>query len=72
MRILHANAAYRPLVGGAQTYLRAMSERLVRDGHQVAIGTTDAADIQSFWDPRRPRLPVGEIDLDGVRVVRCR
>jgi glycogen(starch) synthase len=72
MRILHTNAAYWPLVGGAQTYLRAMSGRLARDGHQAVVATTDATGIQSFWDPRRPRLPGGESSLDGVRVVRCR
>jgi glycogen(starch) synthase len=72
MRILHTNAAYWPLVGGAQTYLRAMSERLVRDGHEVVVAATDAEGVQSFWDPRRPRLPQGETTLDGVRLVRSR
>jgi glycogen(starch) synthase len=70
MRVLHTNAAYWPLVGGAQTYLQAMSARLVRDGHQVVVATTDATSVQSFWDPRLPRLPEREVTLDGVRVVR--
>jgi glycogen(starch) synthase len=70
MRVLHTNAAYWPLVGGAQTYLQAMSKRLVRDGHQVVVATTDATSIQSFWDPRQPRLSGQETTLDGVRLVR--
>lgn len=70
MRILHANAAYWPFVGGAETYLRAMSERLVRDGHEVTVATTDATHVQCFWDPRQPRVPERETTLKGVRVVR--
>jgi len=70
MRILHTNAAYWPFVGGAETYLRAMSERLIRDGHDVVVTATDATSVQSFWDPRQPRLPDRETVLNGVRVIR--
>lgn len=70
MRILHANAAYWPFVGGAETYLKAMSERLVRDGHEVIVAATDATRVQCFWDPRQPRVPERETTLNGVRVVR--
>lgn len=70
MRVLHTNAAYWPFVGGAETYLQAMSERLARDGHEVVVATSDATGVQSFWDPRQPRLPGGEVALQGVRVVR--
>jgi len=70
MRILHTNAAYWPFVGGAETYLRAMSERLARDGHDVVVAATDATSVQSFWDPRQPRLPDRETALNGVRVIR--
>jgi glycosyltransferase involved in cell wall biosynthesis len=72
MRILHTNAAYWPFVGGAETYLRAISERLVRDGDVVTVAATDAANVQSYWDPGQPRLPAGESDVDGVQVVRSR
>lgn len=72
MRILHTNAAYWPFVGGAETYLRAISERLARDGHGVTVATTDAASVQCFWDPRQPRVPDRETELDGVAVIRSR
>ncbi len=72
MRILHTNAGYWPFVGGAETYLRAMSERLARDGHQVVVAATDATGVQSHWDPRRPRVAEAETTLNGVRVVRSR
>ncbi len=70
MRVLHANAAYWPFVGGAETYLRAMSERLARDGHEVIVATSDATGVQCFWDPRQPRIAERETTLNGVRVVR--
>ena len=72
MRFLHTNAGYWPFVGGAETYLQAMSERLVRDGHEVVVAAADATSVQGFWDPRQPRLPERETTLNGVRIVRCR
>lgn len=72
MRLLHTNAAYCPFVGGAETYLQAMSERLARDGHSVTVATSDASRVQSFWDPHQPRVPEPETDLNGVHVARSR
>jgi glycosyltransferase involved in cell wall biosynthesis len=59
-------------VGGAETYLRAMSERLVRDGHAVTVATTNASRVQCFWDPRQPRLLEGSTSVNGVSVIRSR
>jgi glycogen(starch) synthase len=70
MRILHTNAGYSPFVGGAETYLQAMSERLTRDGHTVTVATTDATGVQCFWDPRQPRILDLRTRMNGVRVVR--
>jgi glycosyltransferase involved in cell wall biosynthesis len=70
MRILHTNAAYAPFVGGAETYLQAMSERLARDGHSVTVATTDATSVQCFWDPRQPRVRERKVHINGVDVVR--
>ncbi|MGC9332843.1 MAG: glycosyltransferase family 4 protein [Anaerolineae bacterium] len=72
MRVLHANAGYWPFVGGAETYLRAISERLVRDGHQVTVAATDAGGVQCYWDPRQPRITRQEEIVSGVRVIRSR
>lgn len=72
MRVLHTNAAYWPFMGGAETYLQAISERLARDGHEVVVAATDATGVQSFWDPCQPRLPDLDLTLGGVRVVRSR
>ena len=70
MRILHASAAYWPFVGGAETFLQAISERLVRQGHSVLVATTDATNAQCFWDPQQPRIPIREEQVNGVRVIR--
>jgi glycosyltransferase involved in cell wall biosynthesis len=70
MQILHTNAAYWPFVGGAETYLQAMSERLVRDGHSVTVAATNAAGVQSFWDPHQPLIPDRKAAVHGVRVIR--
>jgi glycosyltransferase involved in cell wall biosynthesis len=72
MQILHTNAGYSPFVGGAETYLKAISERLVRDGHSVTVAASDAANVQGFWDPHQPRLPGREETIHGVRVLRDR
>jgi len=72
MRFLHTNAGYWPFVGGAETYLQAMCERLARDRHTVHVATTDAQSVQCFWDPRLPRATPPESELNGVRIVRSR
>jgi glycosyltransferase involved in cell wall biosynthesis len=72
MRILHANAGYWPFVGGAETFVRAISERLVRDGHEVVVATTDATAVQCYWDPGWTRTTRTEGVVDGVHVVRSR
>jgi glycogen(starch) synthase len=72
MRILHISAAYSPFVGGAETYLQAMSERLAQEGHSVTVMTTDATQVQGFWDPHQPRVPEQEADINGVHVARSR
>lgn len=70
MRILHTNAAYWPFVGGAETYLQAMSERLVHDGHAVTVAASDATGVQCFWDPSQPRIAEPEATINGVHIVR--
>ena len=72
MRILHVNAAYWPFVGGAETYAREISERLVQRGHQVTFVTTNATQVEHFWNPRKPHISPGRENVGGVQVIRCR
>ncbi len=70
MKILHIVQRYWPARGGAETYLHEISARLVADGRQVTVATTDALDFELFWDPSRRRIPEPEGWRDGVRILR--
>ncbi|MCS6827517.1 MAG: glycosyltransferase family 4 protein [Caldilinea sp.] len=70
MRILHVTQRYLPAVGGAELYLAGVSKRLVADGHDVTVVTTDAWDFELFWNPDARRIPDSESVIDGVRVLR--
>ncbi len=71
LRILFISPTYWPFINGAQTFLQAMAERLVTDGHVVTVLTTTASCAEDFW--RRPvtssYLPPQEV-LNGVQVER--
>lgn len=70
MRILHIVQRYWPAYGGAEYYLDELSTRLVADGHQVTVLTTDALDFELFWDPKRRRVETQEDERRGVRILR--
>jgi len=46
MKVLHVNPRYYPYIGGSELYCQELSERLVQDGHQVTVFTTDAWDLE--------------------------
>ena len=70
MRVLHISQRYSPARGGAEEHLAQISRRLVRAGHTVTVATTDALDIDLFWDPAGRRSPVPQEEIEGVRVLR--
>ncbi|MBC7228163.1 MAG: glycosyltransferase family 4 protein [Thermoflexales bacterium] len=70
MRILHIIQRYWPARGGAETHLHEISARLVAEGHQVTVVTTDSLDFELFWEPSRRRIPEREGCRDGVRILR--
>ncbi len=72
MRILQINACYHPFIGGSQIYTQAVSERFVADGHDVTVVTTDAGEIEYFWNPHKRHVPTDREQLNGVQVIRCR
>ena len=63
MRILHVTPLYHPFVGGAESYTRELSERLVRRGHDVTVLTMNAP------LPHGGRSAPVEV-LNGVRIRR--
>ncbi|MDQ7029874.1 MAG: glycosyltransferase family 4 protein [Ardenticatenia bacterium] len=70
MRVLHIIQRYWPALGGAEVHLGEISERLANEGHQVTVATTDALDVDLFWNPSRRRIQVTEEWKDGVRIRR--
>ena len=72
MKLLHVNAAYHPFLGGAEVYVRAISERFADEGHAVTLVTTNAAEVEYFWNPRKRHVSPGREQLNGVEVIRCR
>ena len=70
MRVLHVSPRYYPFIGGSELYCQQISERLVRDGHQVSVFTTDAWDLEYFWDPAKKHLATGTEVHNGVEVRR--
>ena len=66
MRILHTGHSYTPDVGGAQEVIKQVSERLVKLGHKVTVGTAKMAERkQSIINGVR----VEEFSLTGNAVV---
>ena len=70
MRALHVIQRYWPASGGAERYMHEMSSRLVRDGHHVTVLTTDAGELEYFWN--RGKRPYRERSAthQGVTIER--
>ncbi len=70
MRILHVIQGYWPWVGGSQRFFQEISERLVAEGHQVTVWTSDAGELEHFWAPGRRTVGPAHQVLHGVEVRR--
>ncbi len=70
-RLLHIVQRYAPYEGGSENYIRELSERFAAAGDAVTVATTDAWDLEYFWNPRARRVdaPPEEV-LNGVRILR--
>ncbi|PDV99107.1 glycosyltransferase family 4 protein [Candidatus Chloroploca asiatica] len=69
MHILHLNQLYNP-ASGASRYFREIGARLVREGHRVTLLSTDALDLEYFWDARCRHVEPGVTEQDGMRIIR--
>ncbi|MDO8691837.1 MAG: glycosyltransferase family 4 protein [Dehalococcoidia bacterium] len=61
---------YWPYLGGSERWFQEISERLAADGHQVTVLTTDAWDLEYFWDRHKQSIPVKEEAHNGVVIRR--
>jgi glycosyltransferase involved in cell wall biosynthesis len=69
MHFLHINQLYNR-ASGASRYFIEIGERLVREGHTVTVLTSDARDLEYFWDGGKARVTERESWHGGVRVLR--
>ncbi len=70
MRILHVVPRYWPYLGGSERWFQEISERLAADGHRVTVLTTNAWDLEYFWDRRKQTIPIEEETHKGVLIRR--
>jgi len=70
MHILHVVQLYYPVASGAGRYFAEVGERLAAEGHRVTVLSTDAYDLEYFWNPARQRVETPEETHNGVRIIR--
>lgn len=70
MRILHVIQRYWPYTGGSERHLQAYAERQSAAGDDVAVWTTDALDLEYFWDRAKSRVDRFEDHHNGVSIRR--
>jgi glycosyltransferase involved in cell wall biosynthesis len=70
VKVAHVIQRYWPCVGGAERYFQELSERLVSDGHQVTVYTTDIWDLEGFWACGKAIVPSKEEEHNGVLIRR--
>lgn len=70
MKVAHVIQRYWPCIGGAERYFQELSERLVSDGHQVTVYTTDIWDLEGFWACGKTTVPLKEEEHNGVLIRR--
>jgi len=70
MHILHIVQLYYPVESGAGRYFAEVGERLAAEGHRVTVLSTDAYDLEYFWNPARRRVETPAETHNGVRIIR--
>ena len=71
MRVLHVIQRYWPAGGGAERYMLEISRRLAAEGHEVTVLTTNASDLEYFWNADKAALNRPEQEThDGVTIHR--
>jgi glycosyltransferase involved in cell wall biosynthesis len=70
MRVAHFTHRYPPALGGSEAYFARLTSYLVEQGDEVVVFTSNALDLEAFWDRRGRQLPAGQTLLDGAVVRR--
>ncbi len=69
-RYTHVIQRYFPFRGGSERYFQAFSERFARDGARVQVVTSDAWDLEYFWDPHAGHIDGRRSEHNGVSIRR--
>jgi glycosyltransferase involved in cell wall biosynthesis len=65
------NHRYHPFQGGSEIYIKTVAEWLLSNGVDTRVVTTNAWDLEYFWDPRaRPAYAPSRDDVCGIPVRR--
>src|SRR4051794_41982434 len=70
MHILHIVQLYYPVASGAGRYFAEVGERLAAEGHRVTVLSTDAYDLEYFWNGARRRVETPEETRNRVGIIR--
>lgn len=71
MKVLYLIHRYPPAQGGSERYVQEMARRLVADGHQATVYTSNVMYMDAFWcRSGRGRMAAGVEDDAGVVVRR--
>jgi glycosyltransferase involved in cell wall biosynthesis len=70
MRVAHFIHRYPPALGGSEAYFARLGRYLVGQGDVVTVFTSNALDLEAFWDRRGKQHPAAASTLEGVLVHR--
>lgn len=70
MNVLFLIHRYPPAVGGSERFVQAIARRLVAEGHQATVYTSNVLEMEGFWLRGYKRLTAGMEDDTGVRIRR--
>ena len=68
--ILNIVQRYHPAIGGAEIYMKNISESLVKDGCEATVFTTDAWDLEHLWKHGKRKIETRKEVHNGVRIER--
>lgn len=70
MHIVHVVQLYHPVPSGSVRYFVEIGKRLVAAGHRVTVLTSEAYDLEAFWQEGRRTVTERESWHEGCRVLR--
>jgi glycosyltransferase involved in cell wall biosynthesis len=70
MHIVHVVQLYHPVPSGSVRYFVEIGKRLVAAGHRVTVLTSEAYDLEAFWQAGRRTVAEREAWHEGCHVIR--